>query len=127
MFEYDFIKGEKEGKWKNKMTTNNLMEEIFKEIVQERKRQKQKWGIQNHPMFSFESDRMICDISSVIYKSINDKENGGKSWYNILMEEIYEAFSEKDYDKVRQEFIQVLAVVIQIIEYLERNKKDENL
>jgi hypothetical protein len=92
---------------------------IFLEISRERKRQDEKWGEQNHPML---------DISRTIegmrekrneYQKVNN--NGVYiSWFNILMEEVYEAFSDTEPEKQREEMIQVAAVAVQIIECLDR-------
>ena len=72
-------------------------EEIIKLILEERQRQDLKWGEQNHN----------------IYK-----------WLAILGEEIGEvnkAALEDDYDEVIDELVQIGAVVIAMIESLERN------
>tara|TARA_B100000579_G_scaffold417362_1_gene413825 strand:- start:1508 stop:1741 length:234 start_codon:yes stop_codon:yes gene_type:complete len=74
-------------------------EEIIKLILEERQRQDLKWGEQNHN----------------IYK-----------WLAILGEEIGEvnkAALEDDYDEVIDELVQIGAVVIAMIESLERNHK----
>ena len=57
---------------------------------------------------------------------MKSKEN--PSWFLILMEEVYEAFSETDPTKQRAEMIQVISVGVQIVEYLNRvvKKKDGN-
>jgi len=74
-------------------------EEIIKLILEERQRQDLKWGEQNHN----------------IYK-----------WLAILGEEIGEvnkAALEDDYNEVIDELVQIGAVVIAMIESLERNHK----
>ena len=74
-------------------------EEIIKLILEERQRQDLKWGEQNHN----------------IYK-----------WLAILGEEIGEvnkAALEDDYSEVIDELVQIGAVVIAMIESLERNHK----
>ena len=74
-------------------------QEIIKLILEERQRQDLKWGEQNHN----------------IYK-----------WLAILGEEIGEvnkAALEDDYDEVIDELVQIGAVVIAMIESLERNHK----
>ncbi|MBL32029.1 MAG: hypothetical protein CMP62_04825 [Flavobacteriales bacterium] len=74
-------------------------EEIIKLILEERQRQDLKWGEQNHN----------------IYK-----------WLAILGEEIGEvnkAALEDKYDEIIDELVQIGAVVIAMIESLERNHK----
>jgi SpoVK/Ycf46/Vps4 family AAA+-type ATPase len=50
---------------------------------------------------------------------------GEISWSNILMEEVYEAFAETGPEKQREELVQVAAVAVEIIEYLDRKKEAE--
>jgi hypothetical protein len=92
---------------------------IFKTIAEERKRQNEKWGEQNHPMLDvpFTTEGMLQ--GQCTYKQLNDSMKDC-CWFTILMEEIYESFSETDPAKQREEMVQVGAVVEQIIEYLER-------
>jgi hypothetical protein len=92
---------------------------IFKAIDKERNWQDEKWGEQNHPMLSIPLTREGMLHGQRVYKQLNDsKENC--CWYKILMEEVYESFSETDPAKQREEMIQVAAVAVQIIEYLDR-------
>jgi hypothetical protein len=53
------------------------------------------------------------------YKQLNDS---GKDccWFAILAEEVFEVFSETDPAKQREEMVQVAAVAVQVIEYLDR-------
>jgi hypothetical protein len=43
-----------------------------------------------------------------------------RDWFYILDEEICEAFSETDPKKQREEMVQVAAVAVAIIDYLDR-------
>lgn len=85
---------------------------IFQELLEERRRQDAKWGVQNH--------------KPVV-------------WLSILMEEVGEAakeafeaqqyFHENYDDKLRNyraELIQVAAVCVAMIESLERNNPNTN-
>lgn len=60
------------------------------------------------PWFSFERDR---------YQHIVDAgmADGSASWAMIVLEEVFEAMSETDPARVREELIQVLAVVSKMI------------
>jgi len=93
---------------------------IFQEIQNERDSQDLKFGIKNYKMvdrFFFSKETLIA--LSEKYKRFN-KTATKPSWLNILLEEIYEAFSETKIDKQRSELIQVAAVTIAVIEYLDR-------
>jgi hypothetical protein len=46
-----------------------------------------------------------------------------RCWFDILLEEICEAFCEEKPEKQRKEMIQVAAVAVCIIEYLDRENK----
>lgn len=74
---------------------NAVMDEVFEERI----RQNELWGEQNH-----EPDK----------------------WFSILMEEIGEAAesnNDKDMDNYRTECIQAAAVIVQMIECFDRNKE----
>ena len=99
-----------------------------REIMRERERQDEKWGEQNHPMLNipFTRDGMLQGQQA--YKQLNDKRENW-SWFQILMEEVYEAFSETEQERQREEMIQVAAVAVQIIEFLDRRmeaKREKN-
>jgi hypothetical protein len=93
---------------------------IFDEIKAERQRQNEKWGIQNLPMLNIPITPEGMKSKSEMYKTINDN-NKNPAWFFVLMEEVYEAFAEIDPVKQREEMIQVAAVAVQIIEYLDRS------
>jgi hypothetical protein len=98
---------------------NELRTDIFEAVDEERKRQNEKWGEQNHPMLNVPFNREGMIQGQLTYKQLND---GGKDccWFAILLEEVYEAFSETDPAKQREEMVQAAAVAVQIIEYLDR-------
>jgi hypothetical protein len=108
--------------WGGEMNITEKLSPIFTEIVQEHIRQDEKWGEQNHPMLGMLTSD-LCLYNATIYKEINAIE-GARSWLSILMEEVYEAFAETDPEKQREEMIQVAAVAIQIVEYLDRRIKE---
>ena len=99
-----------------------MLDKIFDEIRAERKRQNELWGEQNHPMLDIPFHSADIAIRANTYKGVNDS---GKHtcWFAILQEEVYEAFSEIDPAKQRQEMIEVAAVAVQIIECLDRRMK----
>jgi hypothetical protein len=99
---------------------------IFTEILKERINQNKQWGEQNHPMLyeehlkttreSMMDAQRVCALNASIKKL---------SWYDVLMEEVLEAFAETEPEKQRQEMIQVAAVAVAIIESLDRKIKGE--
>jgi hypothetical protein len=100
---------------------------IFAEISRECKRQDEKWGEQDHPMLypeyleqareGAENAKRVCALNASIKKL---------SWYDILTEEILEAFSETELEKQREEMIQVAAVAVQIIKCLNKRMEAGN-
>jgi hypothetical protein len=100
------------------MKVAGQLSSIFTEILQERKKQDEKWGEQNHEMLRCEHVAVIKE-SLKHFRFLNDHTQK-YDWYTIIQEEIAEAFSETDPEKQRAEMIQVTAVAMQIIEYLDR-------
>jgi hypothetical protein len=99
---------------------------IFAEIDRERKQQDEKWGEQNHPMVR---DDFNFKEAGTILKHMrfeNDLENdfGEKTWLNIIGEELAEAVLATSLQEQRKEMVQVAAVAVQIIEYLDRRENE---
>lgn len=99
--------------------------EILKEVMAERLRQEAKWGEHTHEIFTnpdAEMERARHDFAATQCKILSDSvEELG--WDLILLEEVYEAFAEEDYAKMRAELIQVAAVAISIVEDFDRKAK----
>ena len=100
---------------------------IFEEIRVERKRQDEKFGEQNYPMVG----KTLYDIlpedyprSDLLRRQIQKCKERSKTdqfcWFDILLEEICEAFLETEPERQREEMIQVAAVAVAIIEYLDK-------
>jgi hypothetical protein len=94
----------------------------FAEAVDtERQAQLAKWGDQHHPDMAGTDDvqeearRMFARFAAN-YQTLNSGEfdprdpDASVDWTGILLEEVYEAVSEKDPAKLRTELIQVAAV-----------------
>ena len=96
------------------------IDSIFEEIRAERQRQDEKWGEQNHQMLDKRVPIEIIKEGADNCRAINESER--KSWFSVLREEIYEAFAENEPEKQREELVQVAAVVVAIIECLDRRK-----
>jgi hypothetical protein len=96
---------------------------VLNEVFVERERQFEKWGEQNLPIIRDHFSTQMVEG----YKNLCDKtyKEGNLTFNHILTEEYLEAFAEKDFSKEqREELIQVAAVAVQIIEYIDRvNKK----
>jgi len=105
-----------------------MIDKIFEEIRAERKRQDEKWGEQNCPMLGKDRyypgwEKRYPEIGVISVQLEVTKERIRKveyGWFDILLEEVCEAFLETKLDKQREEMIQVAAVAVKIIEYLDR-------
>jgi hypothetical protein len=95
---------------------------IINDILRERLRQDQKWGQQTHPI----RDEYL---SQAEYDGVMEQakaecqaraEAGTVSWLHILYEEVSEAMAEVDYALQRAELIQAAAVVVAMIEDIDR-------
>lgn len=112
------------------MTIAGRAVDVFVEVALERNSQDHRWGEQNHPLVPREKNgndgyhRMEHSRRANMWKALNDQRVAYKrlAWDGILLEEVFEAFAEKDPDKARAEMIQVAAVAIAIIESIDRNK-----
>lgn len=97
---------------------------VLPEIADERERQDERWGEQNHPdgtgpgyrVHAIEA-RVRCQRAARI---------GLVTYKDILEEEVYEAFAETDPVELRKELIQVAAVAVAWIEKLDRERAASN-
>jgi hypothetical protein len=108
---------------------------VLAELEQERRNQDAKWGEQNHPVRWPEStyeDRLHYLAQAELWKKRNAErvrlanEAGATpdrncSWDGILLEEVYEALAEGDPAAIRAELVQAGAVIVAMIESLDRN------
>lgn len=110
------------------------MEKIFNEIKAEREKQELKWGEQNHPILDpkllHRSPQRMCEGYEIPSESrarnlceINHSRGTG-TYMHILIEEISEAAScGSNNENLRKELIQCAAVLVAMIESLDRNGK----
>ena len=92
---------------------------IFEEFVQERQAQLAQWGDQPLELgFGGAEFRRLADQFRRECDEAN--EHGGVTHRHVLLEETYEALAEADYQKARDELIQVGAVVVKVIEDIDR-------
>jgi hypothetical protein len=94
---------------------------LYAEIDAERRRQEEKWGIQNHPMNANTHHWIYTALAKDAKKSCETAaKEGTLTWFDILFEEFCEVFAERDLCRQREELIQVAAVAVQMIEYIDR-------
>lgn len=108
--------------------------DVLLSVLEERNRQGELWGEQNHP--DYYSEPLSPSISHYL-DNANDWKETNKfraelsasvgipversiAWDGILLEEVYEALSETDPKKMRVELIQVAAVAVAWVECIDR-------
>lgn len=102
---------------------------IFDEIEAERSRQDAKWGEQHHPDGTDKLKWAVeADVAKVKFEEYQRKHIE-PTWQMILDEEVLEAYCEysgsgtpRHADKLREELIQVAAVVVAWIEDIDSRK-----
>lgn len=96
-------------------------EAVLEEVFDERERQHEKWGEQNHPDGTGtdpEGDAEMAEFAKQVCKQA--AADGTVTYRHIAEEEFLEAFAESDPAKLRAELVQVAAVVVQWIETIDR-------
>lgn len=99
---------------------------VLNEVAQERARQDEKWGEQNHPNLwektpeLAEQARTYAQRVAANFKAQNDNPDEPLDWAGILTEEFYEAIGEAEDDRLRKELVQVAAVAVAWIECIDR-------
>lgn len=110
------------------------MKENIEKVIAERKRQNEKWGVQNHPsidgfawlnedlpdhygILSKEDAKTQCDHRF--------KNNQG-TWVDILLEEVSDVIHAPTPELMKEELIQVLAVGFSWLESIDRNEIENN-
>jgi len=119
----------------NVLTQANIT--IIDEILQERKRQDEKWGEQTHPCLDQTllnrkgscTPQRMCENYEIPSenraKSMCETsfKNGTGTWAHIALEELSEVISEFDIVKRREELIQLTSVCLAWIESIDRQTK----
>ena len=95
---------------------------VFMDVEVERHRQEAKWGEQSHPDGTHERYESARD------RYRNECEDafrvrGDGSWRHIFLEEVFEAMTETDPVKLREELIQALAVATAWVEAIDRRRE----
>ena len=111
------------------------------DVARERLRQMRKWGEQNHPLgmgpnersLEIGYDRVELFNNFQLAKYFTESTNNAAgminqlTWRDILLEEVFELLAEGRADKVREEAIQVAAVAVAIVEYVDRTRDIEDV
>jgi hypothetical protein len=95
------------------------------EVEQEVARQHKLWGEQNHPNRGFEHNSIYADAfaeHASDWKRLNDLRvaDGTIAFDGILLEEVYEAVSESEPARIREELVQIAAVAVTWIAAIDR-------
>lgn len=110
---------------------------ILHEIADERIRQDDKWGEQNHPdgtgttwiedlmPFAWREDRAAHIALLAKAQCQREARTGRSTWRGIALEEIAEAFAETDPELLRAELVQAAAVLVNWIGAIDRRRTDE--
>jgi len=96
---------------------SDLMERVFEDVRAERARQDQRWGKQMHPNGTSPKFKPLADSARNACRKADGQ--GANTWMHIMREEVWEALSETDRDRLRAELVQVIAVGVAWIECLD--------
>jgi hypothetical protein len=94
---------------------------VLMELLQERGRQDEKWGEQNWAT-GF-SGAFLPRANRARDETEQAAQDGTLTWRHILTEEYYEALAETEPARQREELVQVGAVVVAMIECLDRKER----
>lgn len=94
-----------------------LFDRIVGDIAQERARQEVLWGKQNHPNGTSIKFKPLADAARNNCRAA--AAGGANTWMHIMREEVWEALSETDRVKLREELVQVASVAVAWIEDLD--------
>lgn len=106
---------------------------VLMEIRDERKRQDERWGEQNHPdgtgtnwvdqirpAFGWSGPEAAHAANLARLDCQRAARRGEVTWLRILREELAEAFAESDPARLRAELVQVAAVAAAWVEAIDR-------
>jgi len=98
------------------------MNQVLVDIATERQRQLEKWGDQTHPFTAIgaPAHKYLADQWKRRNDKMNDVNPDGIAWDSIALEELHEAFAEEDPAKIRQEAIETAAVMVALVEQIDR-------
>lgn len=108
--------------------------QVIDDVWDERSRQDEKWGEQDHPDDTGPITRPLCGHGSADLDlrtatelvahfrdtCDNRARRGSLGWSDILLKEVIEAVAESDPAQLRKELIQVAAVAVSWVEAIDR-------
>lgn len=106
-------------------------ERVLRHVRDERRRQDQKWGEQNHPdgtgpglsFLWFPEEPIGCTVERAARCRTDREHQAGRGTYEqILTEEWAEAIATSDRAKLRAELVQVAAVAVAWVEKIDRGR-----
>lgn len=100
------------------LEAGSLSVQVLAKIHQERQRQFFRWGLQELKLDTGKRYEMHAEYHKARCNA-HARQNRA-AWSDVLLEEVYEALTETDPDKLAAELVQVAAVAAQIVEYLQR-------
>lgn len=101
---------------------SDLTAGVLNEVLNERARQEEKWGEQNH-IDGTDVERFGPTATGQKAQVDAAARRGTLTYLQILLEEVYEAAAEVDPGKLRAELVQVAAVAVAWVECIDRRTK----
>ncbi|MFD5616470.1 hypothetical protein [Kitasatospora sp. NPDC127060] len=96
------------------------MRSAYADIAAEHEAIRTRWGDQHHPTGAHRGFALVRRLLQ--YLCDRAARRGRKTWRHILIEEVFEVLAEPaDREAMRAELVQVGAVVVSMIEDLDRN------
>lgn len=106
------------------MSDGIIRDDIDLDVARERQRQDDKWGVQLHPNGTGRSiewmpGHTLAWFREYAYERCKGNPPEADNWLDVLLEEVFEAACETDDVPLRQELVQVAAVVKAWIETID--------
>ncbi|QDP44245.1 hypothetical protein KGG70_gp39 [Streptomyces phage Celia] len=101
-------------------------ERVLAEVADERTKQDERWGEQNHPLIGglTPKPRLVAEYAREEnhWQEINKHRVrlGAMGWDSIAAEELFEAVSARDLAEARAEYVQLAAVAVAAVEAIDR-------
>jgi hypothetical protein len=98
--------------------------DVLEDLAQERRAQFQQWGEQTIP---FGSGSYVFKLMCEHYQSTcqANADAGTVTFADVLLEEVFEALAESDPLKLKDELIDAGAVIVQWIELINKQQKEQ--
>lgn len=105
---------------------------VCREVIQERVRQENKWGEQNHRDGTGPNLQVLratdinldlrtgSELARIFQARCQGNSPHDDNWRDILLEEVFEALAEDAPERLRKELIQVAAVAVSWVEAIDR-------